>query len=237
MSKYLIKQMLEKFVTGRGRSLHLRYLQDSDFNRVIALRNRVLTSLDNAVYYRREPAEGAFIIQRFKLRGCTLGVFDGPELVALGCLSYGKYEDLCGPEFGCLAPPDKIAWMASALVRKEYRGMGFHQVLIRERIREAVSIGRPYLASMVSSLNHRSWLNLMHHGFQIRLIKKMYGRFDRFILFRPPHSNSVDSQSAEAVDSKNIERQLELVSAGYVEIDAHRVENSMLIRYYKGDNM
>jgi GNAT superfamily N-acetyltransferase len=209
-----------------------RFLDMPDFEAVMALRDVVLSGLENPDYYRRESDEGEFVRRHLDHRGCTIGLFDRDELVAIGCMSLAEYSNTELLRYATDLPPSKAVWLSATFVHPRHRGKDLQNQLIRLRISEALRRGREGLTATVSPDNHYSWSNLLRHGLRVRAVMKAYGTHDRFVMFGMTTEPEFDARSSVFLDPRNIEAQQLLLQFGYLGAESlQRPDGSVAIAY------
>lgn len=210
-----------------------RFLDMSDFEAVMSFRDVVLSGLKNPDYYRRESDEGEFVRRHLDHRGCTIGLFDREELVAVGCMSLAEYGNTELLRYATDLPPSKAVWLSATFVHPKHRGKGLQNLLIKLRISEALRRGRKGLTATVSPDNHYSWSNLLQHKLLVRAVMKAYGTHDRFVMFGvTAEPEPFDPRSSVILDPRNIQAQQLLLQFGYFGAGSfRRPDGSVWIEY------
>ncbi len=216
----------------RDMDFQQRFLDMSDFEAVMSFRDVVLSGLENPDYYRRESDEGEFVCRHLDHRGCTIGLFERNELVAIGCMSLAEYGNTELLRYATQLPPSRAVWLSATFVHPKHRGKGLQSLLIKSRIAEALRRGRRGLTATVSPDNHYSWSNLLRHGLRVRAVMKAYGTHDRFVMFGTAADPGFDLQSSVILDPRNIQAQQLLLQFGYLGAESlQRPDGGIAIAY------
>lgn len=100
-------------------------------------------------------------------KGVIAGLFsDGGELIAYAALTLPRPgESSHGDALG-LSPgqQDQVAYLASAMVRADWRGRGLHHALVAWRLRLADALGRRHAIAATWPGNYQSWGHFCAHG-------------------------------------------------------------------------
>lgn len=159
-------------------ALALRMIGPEHVTNILLLRKQVLSHLTNPDIYVNEDDEQEFVRQHCGPAGVTLGVFDGPRLVAYAMLGLPTPQDPnnLGHWFG-LAPPNcaRVAHVASCMVLPSHQGLGLQRRLLAARFRLALDYGRSICIGMISLHNHISRQNLLREGFHIGWVGHLCG--------------------------------------------------------------
>lgn len=126
----------------------------------------------------------------------TLGVFHNGQLIAIGILQY--YQALLkDAELNILLKNkkfDRYFTVKLIIVKKGYRGFGLQRRMLDKMVEHIIqNIERDkkilFLAT-VSPKNKYSLNNFIACGYKILALKKMYGGYDRFLVYKEVKSES-----------------------------------------------
>jgi GNAT superfamily N-acetyltransferase len=115
-------------------------------------RAQVLGQLTNPDIYVNEADERQFVSQHCGPAGLTLGVFDGPTLVAYAMLGLptAHAADNLGHWFGLnLSDRAKVAHLASCMVLPSHQGFGLQRKLLAARFKLALPNRRNICIGMI----------------------------------------------------------------------------------------
>jgi GNAT superfamily N-acetyltransferase len=199
----------------------IRFLTPSDLGALIDLREEVLRQLETPDLYVREDDEGGFVRSHVaghdETAGDTIGVFDGPQLVAYAMLglppddmtNMGQLLDLRD------RPPHLVSHLSSCMVRAPYRGQGLQRILLRARFSLARAYGRPICVAMVSLRNHPSRRNLMRTGLRILYVGTIHGLQRQLLAVDLENRWRFHSHEARIVGSDAFDTQAGLTRDGW----------------------
>ncbi len=100
-------------------------------------------------------------------KGFIAGLFDvGGELIGYGALTLPKPGEANHSDTLDLPANERdfVAYLASAMLREDWRGHGLHHELIRLRLNLALKLGRRHAVTAAWPGNHFSWGHLAAHG-------------------------------------------------------------------------
>ena len=170
-----------------------RLLTTSDITALTTLRQTVIgRQLENTNYYRLEAESPDFPASHLGPtgpgdKGLIAGLFDAEEaLIAYGALTLPAPREPSRVDVLSLAPAeaDQIAYLASAMVRADWRGQGLHHFLIVWRLSLARFLPRRHLVSAVWPGNHQSWGHLADHGLLAKKLARIGSGLKRLVLHR-----------------------------------------------------
>ncbi len=161
--------------------VHFNWRESDDAERMFALHTQVVAKTpagmvrpDTLEHFQRHT--GAW--------GETVACFlDNEELVAYGVLG------LDSPTVSHLAhmldaDPARFCVLDGASALPEWRGHGLHSAAIHERLRHALTLGRPLVGATVSPDNMRSMRGLFGASFEVHHFAIIYGGLTRLIMKR-----------------------------------------------------
>ena len=193
-----------------------RALTENDADQLIELRQFVVSGLRDPDFYVLE--KDAFVHAHLGENGDTIGVFAGPELVAYGMIGLPSPDD---PEnmasvmgFG-VDDRAMSAHLASAMVRRDYRGRELHKWLVTARLSRARALGRRHIFSMVAPSNDASWANLCRLGLHIRALEPLEGSRLRFLLYRDVAAEVRFDGEQTSADPLDVDTHRQLLAEGY----------------------
>lgn len=170
-----------------------RLLTVADTEALAALRRDVVShQLEDPNCYRLEAESPDFPASHIGPdgpgdKGMILGLFDHEAgLVSYGALTLvrpgepSRADALDLPE----DQRDQVAYLASVMVRAEWRGQGLHHALIEWRLALAGLAGRRHAVSAVWPGNHRSWGHLLAHGLQVKKLVWVGNALPRLVAHR-----------------------------------------------------
>lgn len=143
-----------------------RQLEPKDYDAVMALRQAVLSTLDDPDLYVREDDEETFVRGHLNEFGESLGFFDNHRLVAYLALTtdlVAAGEDI---EFAACRPGADDVVFAAAMVLPEYRGRSLQRAGIRHHIVMSEVLGAHRGLAQVSPRNHASLRSFFAEGFR-----------------------------------------------------------------------
>ena len=170
-----------------------RLLSTADAPALASLRRTVIErQLDSPDCYRLEAESPAFPASHLGPwgmgdQGLITGLFDAEqELIAYGALTLPAPGELSRADVLAIPPaePDNLAYLASAMVRADWRGRGLHHCLIAWRQSLAQSLRRRHLLAAVWPGNHQSWGHLVAHGLPAKKLSPIGNGLTRLILHR-----------------------------------------------------
>ena len=170
-----------------------RLLTVADAGPLAALRQTVVScQLENPNCYRFKAESPDFPATHLGPsgpgeKGLIAGLFDAEgALIAYGALTLpapgepGRADVLSLPS----SERDQIAYLASAMVRADWRYQGLHHFLINWRLSLAQSLHRRHLVSAVWPGNHQSWGHLVAHGLPAKKLARVGTGLKRLVLHR-----------------------------------------------------
>ena len=170
-----------------------RLLTVADADPLAALRRTVVgCQLENPNYYRFEAESPDFPTTHLSPRGpgakgLIAGLFDAEgALIAYGALTLPAPGEPSRADVLSLPPGelDQIAYLASAMVRADWRYQGLHHFLINWRLSLAQGLHRRHLVSAVWPGNHQSWGHLVAHGLPAKKLARVGTGLKRLVLHR-----------------------------------------------------
>jgi GNAT superfamily N-acetyltransferase len=207
--------------------LHSQLLSLEQAETVLALRREILTAMPAALR-AIDPALGclpavehAWALQHLGPGARTLGVFDGPTLVALACLRTADPTDPDDPAHLLSLPAAdwaRTAHMAVCLVAEAYRGLKLQSRLLNWRRELAVRQGRTLLMAMTACGNGFSRRNLLAAGLGIHWVGAWRPGTAWYAMLQDlgPEGEPPSDHDHEWVSVSHLERQAALLAAGYV---------------------
>lgn len=222
MAAQSLTPLLKGVDSRRLGRFQLRLLTLQDAPAVLALRDEVLSQLDDADLYVRESDELGFITSHLgghqASQGEAIGVFDGDHFVAYAMVGFpdANAPDNLGhllglDDAGCAA----TAHVASCMVRALYRGHGLQRVLLAARFSLAQARGRSLCACMVSLHNHASRRNLLREGLRIAWVGELDGLRRQVLALHLTEPWTFMHQQVELVECLDYRRQCTLSSQGW----------------------
>lgn len=212
--------------------LDLRVLQPTDHAAVSRLRREVLASLGDADWYCPEDDEDAFIAAHLTpstspaaaRSGETIGYFKGAELVAYAMVGYPGVPASDAHAFDGVAlpsarvvravPRQRVALLASCMVKPEFRGRALQRRLLAARFALAQTAGKELCLAMVSLRNDASRQNLMREGLKVLWVGNWHGLQRQVLGIDLVQATRFDPASTQWAASLDFERQVELVRQG-----------------------
>lgn len=100
-------------------------------------------------------------------KGVIAGLFsDGGELIAYAALTLPRPGEVNHGDALGLPPDqrDQVAYLASAMVRADWRGRGLHHGLVIWRLQLAAALGRRHAIAATWPGNYQSWGHFCAHG-------------------------------------------------------------------------
>lgn len=174
-------------------SLRGRLLTAADAVDLATLRQTVINrQLANPDCYRLEAESPDFPASHLGPRGLgekglIAGLFDAEgTLIAYGALTLPAPGEPSRADVLSLPPAqrDQIAYLASAMVRADWRVRGLHHLLIEWRLSLAHSLQRRHLVSAAWPGNHQSWGHLVAHGLVAKKLVRVGNGLKRLVLHR-----------------------------------------------------
>lgn len=183
-------------------ALALRVVGPAQVASILHLRAQVLGQLTNPDIYVNEADERQFVSQHCGPAGLTLGVFDGPTLVAYAMLGLptAHAADNLGHWFGLnLSDRAKVAHVASCMVLPSHQGFGLQRKLLAARFKLALDNRRNICIGMISLHNHISRQNLLHEGFHIGWVGHLCGLERQLVYTDLTHAMALDTSPGAPV--------------------------------------
>lgn len=174
-----------------GISARLLGMHDADI--LAQLRERVVREQLGAPDCYRLEAEGPDFPEDHLVplaeggRGLIMGLFDSTQqLIAYGALSLPRPGESSRADALNLQIDEhnQLAYLASAMVCAEYRGMGLHHALVAWRLDMTRSLGRRHAVAAFWPGNHRSWAHLTQKGLQGKKLVRVGPGWPRILAHR-----------------------------------------------------
>lgn len=174
--------------------LRWRRLGPADRDRVHALHLRAIQGMGPD---QVRPEHPEFFGALLDGAGLIIGACD-PDgaLVAYGVLQHGP-DPGTRPDLWLDWPAGaRIQKLAGSSVAAEYRGQRLQRALIRRRV--ALAEPGAHLYATAAPSNPASWRSLLHEGFEIRRLRRVYGDSLRYLLARRAAPRAEPAGTAEA---------------------------------------
>lgn len=212
--------------------LDLRVLQPTDHAAVSRLRREVLGSLGDADWYCPEDDEDAFVSAHLTppsspasaRSGETIGYFNGAELVAYAMVGYPGVPAADAHAFDGVALPNahavrpvprqRVALLASCMVKPEFRGRALQRRLLAARFALAQTAGKELCLAMVSLRNDASRQNLMREGLKVWWVGHWHGLQRQVLGIDLVHATQFDPASTQWASSLDFDHQVALIRQG-----------------------
>ncbi len=204
----------------------------------LELQEVVINSLPSEETYKRDTKE--FIEECLEEGGLLIGVFVEGQMIAYRFINFpGTEERNFGRDLNLKEEELlKVVHFESTLVHPEFIGNGFQRktyILGEAMIRE---LGFKYACTLISPKNFYSVNNILKVGLAIKKLKSKYANaYDgegklRYILYKDiSKTDDLEYMKTISVDSKNIEKQIELLDLGYVGCKAELTNDGFNIIY------
>jgi GNAT superfamily N-acetyltransferase len=179
--------------------MHCRILNLADTELMEFLRREVVSrQLAHSDCYRLEAESPDFLSSHLGPygageKGFIAGLFNETgELIGYGALTLpGSNEPNLGDRLGLPQNErDRVAYLASAMLRADWRGLGLHRELIRLRLILAEKLGRRHALAATWPGNHFSWGNLAEHGLLGRKLVQVGEGLLRLVAHRDLEANA-----------------------------------------------
>jgi len=203
-----------------------------DIDEMKNLESEIIEGLESTDAF--SPDEKENIEEDMKNGAMVFGVFVKGKLRAYRYISfpkrteanYGRDIELKGKEL------DAVVNFTSTIVHPEYRGNRLQRKTMKHALEQIKGTEYKYLISTVSPINYYSLKNMIRSGFEIKKIKRKYGKIAdeidgkmRYILFRDINDDIVKRYSKTiVVNNTEIDLQKNLIKNGYIGYDVDELD-------------
>ncbi|WP_368640187.1 hypothetical protein ABRZ04_02145 [Castellaniella ginsengisoli] len=196
--------------------LHWALLGPEDLDRIVALHAQAIRGMSPD---QVRPERPEFFAALLEGAGRIVGACDpAGDLVAYGVLQDGP-DPGTRPDLWLDWPEDaRIQKLAGSSVAEAYRGLRLQRTLIRRRIELADPDA--YLYATAAPSNPASWRSLLHEGFEIRRLRRVYQDSLRYLMARRARMADAsaagrDAAAARPLDELLLDEQDRLLSRGW----------------------
>ncbi len=153
-------------------------------------------------------------------KGSIAGLFDiRGDLVAYGALTLPRPGESSRCDSLDLPADERhlTAYLASAMVRADWRGFGLHHALIEWRLALASALGRRHMVSATWPGNYRSWGHLTAHGVHGKKLVMIADGVWRLLVHRDleSHPPQADPSTTLLIPLSKLAHRKELFDAGF----------------------
>jgi len=222
----------------QGKSLEMRFLDESSLPDIAALQSLVVSALPEIEIFISHDED--YLRQIFQTDFSVLGVRAEEKLVAYSIIRYpGMGKDNLGRDLNL---PDEdlknLAHLQAIAVHPHFRGCGLQRELAAAHLQVLEDSGCEHICCTVSPKNPVSLKNLLSCGFRVRALNPKFAGWWRYILYKRVNRSSGSLKKAASeeeieIDRWNINGQRELIRKGYEGYRVGKTGDNLQVFYQK----